>query len=361
MKFVHMADMHFDIPFTVLNNRDGLGEQRRLEQREAFNKIIEFIKENNIEYLFIAGDLYEHEYIRKSTIDYINNLFKEIPNTKIYIAPGNHDPYINDSMYKTINWSSNVRIFNNKVERIEDEECNIYGYGFNDFYCKDSKINEIKIENKNKINILITHGTLNGGTIENMEYNPLKKKELEEIGFDYIAMGHIHKTNYNKQENQRIIYPGSTIALGFDEYGEHGFIFGNLTKENINIKFIPIDKHQFQEINVDISNIYNFEELVEKINELQLEKNIYYKLYLIGNKNFEINIGKILKYINRENVIKIKNNTKIAINLNKISEENNLKGIFVQKLLKEAETKQYDKKLVEDIIELGLNVLEKNK
>ena len=76
MKFIHMADMHFDIPFTVLNSRNKLGEKRRLEQREAFRKIIEYIKENKIEYLFIAGDLYEHEYIRKTTIEYINNLFK---------------------------------------------------------------------------------------------------------------------------------------------------------------------------------------------------------------------------------------------------------------------------------------------
>ena len=77
-----MADMHFDGPFTVLNNRNKLGEKRRLEQREAFKKVIQYVKENNIEYLFIAGDLYENEYIRLSTIEYINNLFKEIPEQK---------------------------------------------------------------------------------------------------------------------------------------------------------------------------------------------------------------------------------------------------------------------------------------
>ena len=66
-----MADMHFDVPFTVLNNRNNLGEKRRLEQREALRKIINYIKNNNINYLFIAGDLYEHEYIRKSSIEFI--------------------------------------------------------------------------------------------------------------------------------------------------------------------------------------------------------------------------------------------------------------------------------------------------
>ena len=49
-----MADMHFDIPFTVLNNRNKLGEKRRLEQREAFKKIIDFIKTNNVEYYLLT-------------------------------------------------------------------------------------------------------------------------------------------------------------------------------------------------------------------------------------------------------------------------------------------------------------------
>ena len=57
MKFVHIADMHFDIPFTTID-RKGWGQKRRLEQRETLKKIIEYIKTNNIEYLFIAGDLY---------------------------------------------------------------------------------------------------------------------------------------------------------------------------------------------------------------------------------------------------------------------------------------------------------------
>lgn len=162
MKFIHMADIHFDSPFTLLNTRNNLGEKRRLEQREAFQKVINYIKENNIEYLFIAGDLYENEYIRETTIQYINNLFGQIPNTQIYITPGNHDPYINNSMYKNFKWNENVKIFDNKVELVETDDANIYGVGFNDFYCKSLDIENIQIKDRNKINILITHGSLDG-------------------------------------------------------------------------------------------------------------------------------------------------------------------------------------------------------
>ena len=48
MKFVHIADMHFDSPFATLSDKGNLGEQRRIEQRKIFKKIIEYIKENKI-------------------------------------------------------------------------------------------------------------------------------------------------------------------------------------------------------------------------------------------------------------------------------------------------------------------------
>jgi DNA repair exonuclease SbcCD nuclease subunit len=79
--------MHFDAPFTKLSSKGNLGDIRRLEQRNSFNKMIEYIREEKIPFLFISGDLYEHEYVRKSTIEYINSLFSTIPDTKIYISP----------------------------------------------------------------------------------------------------------------------------------------------------------------------------------------------------------------------------------------------------------------------------------
>ena len=42
MKFVHIADMHFDSPLTNLTDKGNLGEQRRLEQRKVFKKVIEY-------------------------------------------------------------------------------------------------------------------------------------------------------------------------------------------------------------------------------------------------------------------------------------------------------------------------------
>ena len=361
MKFIHMADMHFDTPFTVLNNRNKLGEKRRLEQREAFKKVIEYIKINDIKYLFISGDLYDNEYIRKTTIEYINNLFKEIQNTKIYITPGNHDPYLNNSMYKNFKWNNNVVIFDENLKIVENDDCDLYGYGFNDFYCKNNIIDEIEIKNKEKINILITHGALSGGSSFDMEYNPLNKNKLKELGFDYIALGHIHKLDYNTEINQRIVYPGSTISMGFDELGKHGVILGEIDKENIKLNFIPIDDKEFKESEIDISEINSEEELIEKLNSLNLENNVFYKLILVGDKNFEINLYNIFKFILNENIIKIKDETKLKINLEEVSKENSLKGLFGKEILEELNNNNYNKDILENALEIGLEAIQNNK
>jgi len=352
-----MADMHFDIPFTVLNTRSNLGEKRRLEQREAFKKVIRYIKENHIEYLFIAGDLYEHQHIRETTIEYMNKLFEEIPDTQIYIAPGNHDPYIINSMYQNSKWSDNVKIFSNMVEIVENNDIDIYGFGFNDFYCKSSEIEKIQIKNKDKINILITHGTLEGGNITNFEYNPLNKNKLKQLGFDYIALGHIHKLDYNTDENQRIVYPGSPISLGFDELGKHGVILGEISKEEIHLEFLPIDDKEFREEELNITLINSVEELIEKINEIEIQDNIFYKIILTGKRNFEINIYYLYQFILNENIIKIKDETEINIDIYKKAEEKNLKGIFLKEILEDEKNKKIDKNTAEKIIEIGLDIL----
>ncbi len=222
MKFVHIADMHFDTPFRTLSDRANLGQVRRMDQRKTFKKMIEYIKENNIPYLFIAGDLYENEYIRESTIKYINNLFKEIPDTKIYITPGNHDPYLKNSYYEKYNWNNNVKIFTEKLQKVENSDCNIYGYGFENFYLKTNQLENMQIEDKNKINILITHANLDGSDTSGNEYNNISSRMLKGKGFDYVALGHIHKRDMKTYEN--IVYPGSAVSLGFDELGTHGMV-----------------------------------------------------------------------------------------------------------------------------------------
>ena len=356
MKFVHIADMHFDSPFVTLVDKGNFGDKRRIEQRIVFRKVIEYIKQNNIDFLFISGDLYEQQYIRKSTIDYINNLFKEINNTKIFISPGNHDPYLKNSYYSTYNWNENVYIFKSEIERIELENVDIYGYGFDDFYCTGIDLESLEIKNPEKINVFIVHGTLDGANIEEKQYNSMSKKVLSEKDFDYIALGHIHKNNFSRKE--KIIYPGSTISLGFDELGEHGMVTGNIEKDKSEIKFIKLDETEFTEVQLDCTKFNSIEDLIDEINMMKIEDNKFYKIILTGKRNFEINIYDIYKYDINPRIIKIKNTTKPNFELEQISKKRTLKGLFAKEILEEISKNEYDEETIERALEIGMEILE---
>jgi DNA repair exonuclease SbcCD nuclease subunit len=393
-----MADIHFDSPFRVLTDKKDFGTKRRLEQREAFRKAIEYISKEEIPYLFIAGDLYDQNYIKESTIEFINNLFKTIPDTKIFISPGNHDPFLKNSFYNIFKWNDNVTIFNEKIKRIELDDVDIYGYGFNDFYCSNSKVEEIQIKNKEKINILLVHGALDSSKTIDTQYNPISTTKLKEIGFDYIALGHIHKKTDKNKYN--FIYPGSMISFGFDELGEHGMLeikieknnnLNNLEENKININnysnnleenkknknnylknknnylknknktkisFVKLDNRVFEEKKLDVSEINSEEEMIEKINCIETDENNFYKIVLIGRRNIEINTNILCKLIVKNNILKIEDKTETKYDFDKLVEQNNLKGIFVKKMIQKLNDENFKEEEIIKAIETGLKAFE---
>lgn len=174
-------------------------------------------------------------------------------------------------------------------------------------------------------------------------------------------MGHIHKLDYNSQENKRIVYPGSTVSLGFDELGKHGMIVGDVEKEKIKLEFIPLDEKEFKLKEIDVTEIISKEELIEKINELNFNENELIEIILIGKRNFEINTYELNKLIFNEKIIKIKNKTKINYNLEKIANENTLKGLFAKNIknkLNDETLTEEEKEIVEKAIEIAFDALE---
>lgn len=337
MKFVQVSDVHFDMPFTTISQRTDMGIERRLDQRRAFKKVIEFVKNNNVDFLFITGDLYEQEYIKQSTIDYINNLFKEIIDTRVLIVPGNHDPLLVNSFYNNYNWSDNVKIFSENIEKVKFGEFCIYGFGFEKYelYDSDKILKNIQLD-ANKVNILISHGDV----YNNSKYNYISDNNLKK--FDYVFLGHIHKRDE--------YYPGSLISLGFDEPGEHGFLYGEIfDKNNIDKKIVPVDDKEFIIRDFDISEIYSKEDLIEKINENDSE-NKFYEINLIGEKNVDTNIS--MKLINKS-IIKIKDNSSIRV---KESSDNSMNGIYFKLLKNKYELNEISEDEYREAYQVGLEL-----
>ena len=82
-----------------------------------------------------------------------------------------------------------------------------------------------------------------------------------------------------------------------------------------------------------------------------------YEIVFVGNRQIEINPREILKLIDVENILKIKDCTQIGYDIEKISKENNLRGIFVREVIKKYEQGGFAEEQISKAIEIGLNVL----
>ena len=126
----------------------------------------------------------------------------------------------------------------------------------------------------------------------------------------------------------------------------------------MNVEFIPIDTKEFIEVKLDVTNITAEDNLIEKINGIQIEDNKYYKIILIGNRNFEIKIQEIKKLVESNQVIKIKDNTKLALNIEELAGENSLRGLFVSNILQKIKDNPEDKEKLLKVIEIGLEAMD---
>lgn len=138
-------------------------------------------------------------------------------------------------------------------------------------------------------------------------------------------------------------------------------IYGEIDEntKKLKLEFIPVDDKEFVEKEIDISEISSIEELLEKINNEEYDENKYFKIILVGNKKIEININEILKNILQKNIIKIKDKTKLEVDLENISKQQNLKGFFVRNLLEKIEEEPENKEKIYKAIEIGLMAFEK--
>ena len=136
------------------------------------------------------------------------------------------------------------------------------------------------------------------------------------------------------------------------------WLYGEIDENRkLNYHFVKLDAMEFTDFKQNVENIDSKEDLVEKINNLNLDENKLYEIILIGHRNFEINTRDIFKLINKFNILKVKDNTTLKFNLDEIKNEKTLRGLFVKELLKKQEENIYSKDEIDKAIEIGLNSL----
>ncbi len=363
VKVLHCADLHFDTPFKELSKE--VSDTSKNELLEVFKKIIDLAIEENIEVLLIAGDVFDNLTVNKNTLFFISDQIKRIKNIKVFISPGNHDPYNEKSFYSMINWPENVYIFKGDMEFKEVKELNliIWGAGFRNNYENETLLKSINVEN-NKINIMLLHGEIISANSKN-EYNPIYINDIYKSNIDYIALGHRHKfSGILKEGMTTYAYSGCPQGRGFDEEGEKGVIIGEVHKGGTNLSFLPVCKRKYITKEIDITGTNNYDEVIFKLlsdlSDEEIHKN-FYKIILKGELKEHFNLKEsvlIEKLKNKFYYIKIINDTSIEVNLTELSRDYSIKGMFIAKILEKLkDASDDDKEILKLALKMGIQCL----
>jgi exonuclease SbcD len=365
ISFIHCADLHLDAPFKSMGAYTG---DRRNDIKQTFEKIISLSLDKNVDYLLVSGDLFEHDYAGRKTIQWINEQFERLSDKPVIIIPGNHDPCTDDSWYRNYTWCPNVRILSSKNPDFRDDSlsCYFYGIGF-DSYRQEAVIITVAPENRpNFFNICLFHGTVDMPFAQ-QPYNPVNSSQLLKMGFDYYALGHFHKRN-EALAKEGIINPGSPEPLGFDEQDKHGVYWVKLTKDNEKLRreydFIPLQQREYKVIDFDAGGIVDNAQLKQALSEAlsrQAKKTDIIRIDLVGrlNDDIYIDINETEQHLmNEYYFLNVKDNTRPNYNLEELAFEKNIIGVFVDIMQEKIGNAQDEEKpLMRKAMYLGLEAL----
>ena len=361
IKILHTADIHFDTPFSGMTPKEALKSKEELKQ--VFENIIKISLEKEIDILLIAGDVFDNVSVNKTTLYFIKSCFEKIDKVRIFISPGNHDPFNEKSFYSMVDWPKNVYIFKGVMDKMIIEELNtvVWGAGFNTPHVNKSMLKEAKrIDNYN--NIMVIHGEI-AAAKESNDYNPITEEDIALSDMDYIALGHRHKYSEVKRiKNTYYSYSGCPQGRGFDELEDKGIVLLEVKDRFVESKFIKTSIRNYYEKKVNIEGCFGYNEVkIKIINQILNDdrKNNFYKIILVGqiSEEFVINeevLEDLLK--NEFHYVKVIDKSEIYLDITELMKGNSLKSIFAKKIydrLRIAETEE-EKEIINLALKIGL-------
>ena len=232
MKFIHTADLHLDSPFLGLKNHslpDDLWEKIHQSTFDSFQKIIDEAINDQVDFVLLVGDLFDREERSVAADAFLMAQLNRLKDHEIdaFISFGNHDYSTADP--SSFGYPDNTYVFSNQVEtkkyRLDNGQVvAISGFSFDKQWITDPMIQDYPQAFSDATwNIGMLHGSLSTLNSPEANYAPFTLNQLEEKGYDYWALGHIHKRQaLNKQGT--INYSGNTQGRHINETGEKGFL-----------------------------------------------------------------------------------------------------------------------------------------
>ena len=223
-RFIHTGDIHLDSPLKGLAGQQGAAAERiRTATRTAFENLISHAIEDAVDFVVIAGDLYDGDWRDYQTGLFFVQQMGRLSQAKIplYLLYGNHDA--ENLITRKLTLPSNVSVFSaRKAEtfRLKHLDVALHGQSFRQRDITDNLVPAYPPPVAGCFNIGVLHTAL-GGMPGHANYAPCAIEDLVNKGYGYWALAHVHQAAV-LHERPHVVFCGNLQGRHIRETGAKG-------------------------------------------------------------------------------------------------------------------------------------------
>jgi exonuclease SbcD len=253
-RFLHAADIHLDSPLLGLSRYEGLPiDEIRSATRAAFDNMIQCAIEEAVDFVVIAGDLFDGDWRDMGTGLYFARAMGRLDQARIpaFILSGNHDAA--SVISKNLPWPPNVRLFGSRKPEshsLPHLAVAVHGQSFSTPAVTDNLVLAYPKSIEHNFNIGMLHTAL-AGRQGHAPYAPCSVNDLRSKGYDYWALGHVHEFEV-VNTNPYIVFPGNLQGRKITEAGVKGAVIVTVVDHEVTaVDRIELDVIRWARVEVD--------------------------------------------------------------------------------------------------------------
>ena len=269
MKFIHAADIHLDSPLSGLAAyKDAPADLLRTVTRDAFTRLVDEAIEEAVDFIVIAGDLYDGSWKDYNTGHFFCREMGRLNKVGIpvYLLFGNHDA--DSEMTKRLTLPPNVHLFESRKANtflIDELKVALHGRSYKDAATFENLAVTYPDPVAGWLNIGVLHTALGSSNSIHVNYAPCSIAELNAKGYQYWALGHVHE-HAILQESPWVVFPGNLQGRHIRETGERGAIIVTADESGIqSVERLLVDVLRWHVVDVDASEANTLEEVVRLV------------------------------------------------------------------------------------------------
>lgn len=270
MRFIHAADIHLDSPLKGLGSYEDMPVGTlRGASRAAFTRLVDEALALEVDFMVIAGDLYDGDWKDHNTGIYFAREMGRLRNGGIpaYVLHGNHDA--ESVMTKRLALPDNVHVF--KASRpttfvLEAHKVALHGRSFPHAAVEENLVADYPPPLAGHFNIGVLHTALEGNA-QHANYAPCSLEQLHTSGYQYWALGHVHEYCVFPGPVP-VVFPGNLQGRHIREQGPRGAVLVSCADGAVtSIERLEVDVLRWHELRLDVSGCAAYAEVLTCIRE----------------------------------------------------------------------------------------------